>query len=341
MPDYPSQADGMKGGPLLLLFLTLLAAGCNRLATMESSPPERATYRVVHGWPILPDGHMLGQATGVGVDSRNHVFVFHRAGREWTDSFPSDPIPAATVAVFDGVTGQQVAAWGANQFIMPHGLTIDSRDNVWLTDVGRHQVYKFSSDGRLIFALGEAGVPGDDRSHFNLPTDVAVLPDGNFYVSDGYENTRVVKYSANGEYLFQWGTKGSGPGQFDLPHGIGVDEAGRVYVADRTNARVQVFDGAGKFLAEWKSPDLGRPYAVALGSQAKAFVVDGGDQPPAPPDRSRAFRLGLDGRIEATFGRFGNYDGQFVLGHDIAVGADDAVYVVDAWGNRVQKFVPQ
>lgn len=326
----------MKSGLLLLLVLTLMAAVCHGSPT---PPSERADYRVIHGWPILPDGYILGQATGVGVSSRNHVFVFHRAGREWTEPFPIDPIPTATIAVFDGATGQQVAAWGAGLFVMPHGLTIDDKDNVWLTDVGRHQIYKFTSDGRLLFALGEAGVPGDDRSHFNLPTDVAVLPDGSFYVSDGYENTRVIKFSATGEFLFQWGTKGSAPGQFELPHGIAVDKSGRVFVADRSNSRVQVFDDRGQFLAEWKSSELGRPYAVAVSPDAKVFVIDGGDQPPAPPDRSRAFRLSLDGKIETAFGRFGNYDGQFVLGHDIAVATDGAVYIVDAWGMRVQKFV--
>jgi NHL repeat len=166
----------LKSVHLFLLALTLLPAACHRTANVTTPASEQGHYRVVHGWPILPDGYMLGQATGVGVSSRNQVFVFHRAGREWSEPFPIDPIPTATIAVFDGATGQQVAAWGAGLFIMPHGLTIDDEDNVWLTDVGRHQVYKFTSDGRLLFTLGEAGVPGDDRSHFNLPTDVAVLP---------------------------------------------------------------------------------------------------------------------------------------------------------------------
>lgn len=298
-----------------------------------------AEYSVVHGWPNLPAGHMLGQATGVGVDSRNRVFVFHRAGREWSDTPPKKTIPFATVTVFDGATGDQIAEWGKDFFLMPHGLSIDAQDNVWLTDVQRHQVFKFSNDGELLLELGTARVPGEDASHFNLPTDVAVLPGGDFYVSDGYENARVVKFSRSGEFEFQWGNKGSGPGEFDLPHGISVDEEGRIYVADRSNLRVQVFNASGDYLSEWKSEQLGRPYGVAIGPAGKAYVVDGGDQPEHPPDRSQAFRLSLSGQIEAVFGSFGNQDGQFRLAHDIAVGGDGSVYVVDAWGMRVQKFV--
>jgi peptidylamidoglycolate lyase len=298
-------------------------------------------YSVVHGWPTLPAGRILGQATGVGVDSHNHVFVFHRAGREWSDVAPVEPIATATVTVFDGTTGKQIVEWGQGLFLMPHGLTIDKHDNVWLTDVQLHQVFKFTHDGDLLLALGTARVPGDDVSHFNLPTDVAVLPDGGFYVSDGYENTRVMKFLSTGVLEYEWGTKGSGPGEFDLPHGIAVDGEGRVYVADRSNLRIQVFSAKGDFIAEWKSTSLGRPYGVAIGPDGKAYVVDGGDQPLLPPDRSQAFRLSLSGDIEAVFGSFGNQDGQFRLGHDIAVGRDGAVYVVDAWGMRVQKFVPQ
>jgi peptidylamidoglycolate lyase len=300
-----------------------------------------AEYEVVHGWPSLPEGRILGQATGVGVDSHNHVFVFHRAGREWTTPFPPDAIQHPTVTVFDGDTGEQVAEWGREVFVMPHGLTVDNEDNVWLTDVGRHQVFKFTHDGELLMSLGTERVLGADSTHFGRPTDIAVLEDGEFYVSDGYLNTRVVKFSATGRFLFQWGTKGSGPGQFDLPHGIAIDGMGRVYVADRSNTRVQVFDPNGEYITEWGDAILGRPYGIAIGPKQKAYIVDGGDQPDSPPDRSRAFRLAIDGTVEAIFGRFGNYDGQFRLGHDIAVGSDGAVYVADAWGMRVQKFLPR
>lgn len=224
--------------------------------TVWAQAPAAPQYTVVHGWPVMPDGYMLVQATGVGVDSHDHVFVFHRAGRTWS-----------------------------------------------------------------------------------MPTDVAVRDDGDFYVSDGYANTRVARFGPDGVFRSQWGVKGAAAAQFDLPHGIALDAAGRVYVADRSNARVQGFDGEGRFVSEWKSAELGRPYAIAISPSGHALVIDGGDQPPAMPDRSRATRLTLDGTIESSFGRFGPYDGEFILGHDIAVGSDDAVYVVDAWGMRVQTFV--
>lgn len=269
----------------------------------------------------------------------DNVWVFHRAGREWSDPMPEKPIDRPTIALFDGRTGKMLRSWGSNRFIMPHGLTVDARDNIWLTDVGSHQVFKFGPDGRLLLTLGERRVSGSDHTHFNLPTDVAVLPDGSFYVSDGYANTRVVKFAADGRYQFEWGKRGTGPGEFDLPHAIAVDHRGRVYVADRSNARVQVFSPTGRFIQQWKGREFGRPYSVAIATADRAVVVDGGDQPERGPDRSGAALVNLDGRILGKFGRFGNQDGQFRLAHDVAVDRSGNVYVVDAWGQRVQKFV--
>ena len=328
----------------MALLALLTAAGDPSVGASNAKKPgvgRTITLEVVRGWPILPPGEILGQATGVGVDSHGNVLVFHRAGRVWAEPFPTEPIARPTVWVFDGSTGQFLRSWGAGMFIMPHGLTVDRDDNIWLTDVGLHQVFKFSPDGRLLLKLGEAGKPGDDAGHFNLPTDVALLGDGSVLVSDGYKNTRIAKFSADGTFLKTWGTPGTGPGQFDLPHGIDVDASGHVFVADRGNSRVQVFDGDGLFVAEWRGPEVGRPFAVAVGADGKAYVADGGDQPTEPPDRSGVAVLDREGKVLTRFGRFGNYDGQFRLAHDVAVGRDGAVYVADAWGQRVQKFVPR
>jgi peptidylamidoglycolate lyase len=299
----------------------------------------RAQYEVVPDWPVLPADQKLGTCAGIGVDSHGDVFVFHRNDRVWTNPFPETPIPEPTVSVFDGRTGKLLTSWGASEFVMPHGLTLDRQDNVWLTDVGRQQVFKYTHDGQLLLTLGERGQTGADQTHFNLPTDVAVLPDGSFYVSDGYRNTRVVKFDAAGHYEFEWGGPGSSPGQFRLPHGVAVDSRGHVYVCDRSNSRLQAFDPRGKFIAEWKGPDIGRPYGVAVSSNDHVFLIDGGDQAPGEPDHAKVVELDPDGNIVESFGSPGSAPGQFRLGHDIAVAPDGAVYVAEAKGKRVQKFI--
>ena len=287
---------------------------------------QAAGYQVVHGWPQLPEGFALGQVSGVGVDSHNHVWVFHRGDRP--------------ILCLDAASGKILASWGDGMFVTAHGLTVDSRDYIWVTDVGRHQVFQFSHRGELLATLGAKDVPGLDGNHFNQPTDVAVTPAGEVYVADGYGNSRVAKFDAGGKFLLDWGSKGDQPGQFDTPHGIALDTEGRVYVADRSNSRVQVFDGSGKFLAQWKSPELGRPWGLTVAPEGYLYVVDGGDLNPKPPDRGRVLRVARDGKILEQFGSFGSYDGQFYWAHDVAAGRNGAVYVTDVHlGMRVQKFV--
>lgn len=312
------------------------------LALLPAAAPAPAPdYAVVHGWPQLPEGRALGSAAGVGVTSQGTVLVFHRAYRTWSEPLPTDPIAAPTIAEFDAATGTLLREWGNGLFVMPHGLTVDSQDNVWLTDVALHQVFKFSREGRLLLTLGTRGVPGNDAIHFNRPTDVAVLPDGSFYVSDGYRNTRVVKFTAAGRFDFQWGAPGKGPGQFDTPHAVTLDAEGRVYVADRENDRVQVFTPRGQFIAQWKSAAIGRPYSVAMLGSAFALIADGGEQPDSPPDRSGVSVVSRSGTPLRRLGRWGNYDGQFMMAHDVASDAGGNLYVVDIAGRRVQKFAPR
>lgn len=307
----------------------LLATGV-LLAPGILGQTEEAPYQVVHGWPQYPEGFATREVGGVGVDSHGHVFVFHRGHRP--------------ILCLDGETGRILASWGDGMIASAHGLAVDAQDNVWVTDIGRHQVIKFSHDGELLMTVGAKDVPGDDARHFNRPTDVAVAPNGDFWVADGYGNSRVVRFTARGEYVTQWGRKGDKPGEFDTPHGITLDKQGRLYVADRGNARIQVFDGNGKLLAVWKSEELGRPWGVEVGPDGYLYVADGGDihLEPGPYERNRALKLDLDGRIVAKWGSFGSYDGQFYWAHDIAVGPKGEVYVGDVWwGMRVQKFVPR
>jgi peptidylamidoglycolate lyase len=317
-----------------LLVAALFAAD---VIAQQESPSE--PYAVVHGWPTLPDGMVLGQVSGVAVDSHNHVFIFHRAESSWAAD-KTKPISSPAILCFDGASGKLLSSWGEHRFLEPHGLRVDSHDNVWVTDRALQQVFKFSHDGKLLLAIGTERVGGLDATHFDKPTDIAFASDGSIYVSDGYGNNRVAKFAPDGKFLVDWGHKGQGPGEFDLPHSVAVDAHGLVYVADRSNSRIQVFDASGKFLKMWSSPELGRPWSLTVGPDNLLYVVDGGDLKPAPPDRGQVLKLDLSGKILAKWSRFGNYDGQIYWGHDIAVGKDGAVYVGDVYhGMRIQKFI--
>ncbi|WP_437320076.1 hypothetical protein [Sorangium sp. So ce385] len=181
--------------------------------------------------------------------------------------------------------------------------------------------------------LGCAASP----EQLDRPTNVAFGLDGDVYVADGYNHARIARFSAGGELLSEWGEKGFGRGQFDTPHGIATDDEGRVYVADRENARVQVFSADGGYLAQWKSAALGRPWAIAFGPDRHVYVVDGGDQDPERP-RGHVLRINLDGEIVDRWGTSGDGAGEIDWGHGIAVGQDGSVYVTSLRGRGVQKF---
>lgn len=294
-------------------------------------------YAVVHGWPALPANRVLGPCSGVAVNGKGEVLVLHR-GNRGTDAKGLTPVREPVVEIFDGATGKLLREWGAGLFVVPHGISVGPDDHVWITDTGTSQVFEFAPDGTLLRTLGERGVPGADSTHFDRPTDVAPMADGSFYVADGYGNSRVARFAADGKLLFQWGTRGTGAGQFNIPHALAVDAKGRVYVADRVNDRVQVFDAKGRYLTEWKSTAIGRPFGLALLPGSRIAILDGGSNPGKVPDHDGVTIATLDGRQVEHFGRMGNQDGQFWIAHDIAADRAGNLYVVDIAGQRVQKF---
>ena len=309
--------------------------------TRKFTPPRNISqhYHVVHDWPIVPDNTMLDEVSAVGVDSHGNVFVLMRGGRKWPDSGEMDktPIPVATVHVFDGKTGQFITKWGEKVMALPHGLTVDANDNVWITDVALQQVFKFSHDGKLLLTVGEKGVAGEDTGHFNLPSGVATVKDGSFYVSDGYRNSRIVKFSPEGKYLLEWGKKGNADGELNLPHCVAVDYSLKVYVADRENKRIQIFDANGKFLRKIAGPPFITPQSIAVARDGTIYVTESGNE--APPDETGVLVLRPDGSFIERVGRYGNYDGQVQDPHWVAVGKNGELYVADFAGKRVQKFV--
>ncbi len=311
-------------------------------AKKNKSEQDFAKYELANNWPNLPQGYNLGQVTGIDVDTSQHVVLIHRAGRRWktlNEVFPDTPISANTVLELDRNSGKLLHSWGAGLFIMPHGLKVDKENNVWITDVGLQQVLKFSHEGKLLMKLGEARVAGNDALHFNYPTDVAFATDGCFYVSDGYRNSRVVKFSKEGKFLFEWGKKGSGEGEFNTPHGIDLDAQGNVYVADRENNRVQKFDANGHFLKQWKNDVAVQLYALKVDQKNNhVFAVDYLTVNDTLIKGSDIIALDTAVNFISRFGRTGLYNGPFCRYHDVTIDDEGSIYVGDILGNRIQKF---
>ncbi|THD68784.1 hypothetical protein E7Z59_00190 [Robertkochia marina] len=331
---------------VLTMYLIFFFVGFNSSESIQKTiDSKNVSYRLAEGWPLMSPTFKLGNPTGIGIDSNGDVIIFHRANRIWTEPMPKDLIDRNTVVKLDPKTGQIKEEWGSNLFVMPHGLEVDKDDNVWVTDVGLHQVMKFDKHGNLLLTLGEPGVNGSDALHFDMPTDVAVASDGSFYVSDGYGNSRVMMFSSEGDFLMEWGTEGEMEGEFITPHGVDLDNEGNVYVADRENNRIQKFNKEGGFLRSWKNPDAKQLYALAFDTfnqtlfaidfdftdQDQGWKIHGSD--------IMGFSSDLEPKIK--FGRTGNYQGPVTRYHDIAVDPEGNIYVGDILGNKVQKFIKE
>jgi peptidylamidoglycolate lyase len=330
------------------LAVALVATACffscaGKKANQENNKSPSA-YERVTTWPDLGNGYTLSQPTGIGIDTSDHVFVFHRAGRKWTTPFPDSVISQNTILELDNETGKIIHAWGAGYFVMPHGLTVDKENNVWVTDVALHQIFKFSHDGKLLMKLGTAKTPGNDSLHFNLPTDVAVADNGSFYVSDGYGNSRVAKFSASGKYMGSWGSYGNKAGEFIIPHGIAIDRKQNLYVADRQNNRIQVFDTSGHFIKEIKNDaQVAQLPSITIDKTDQLFAID--YDPRKKPDStvtgSTIFTFDAGHQVKEHFGITGSADRTTCWLHDIAVDSKGNIYAGDIVGLQILKFKPK
>lgn len=336
---------GRMRGPTSMLVagaaaLTLAVADAGlRPGPAAAAAPD---YEEVKGWPRLPAGFQMGEAAGVAVDTDGHVLVFHRPGRGF-DTAATALLNDPAVLEFDPQDGRLIRSWGANTFLVPHGITIDHANNVFLTDVALQQVFKFSHDGRLLFSVGEPRVGKWDATHFNQPTDVAIRPDGSFYVSDGYVNSRIAIFDSRGRWLREWGKKGAGPGEFSNPHGLTfVTGNTDVIVADRQNSRLQLFDRNGAFKREWigakDAATTGRVFSVAAGADGSLYVgIRRADYDTA---HTGVLKLDREWKIVAAVGFDRPGDPVFNAVHDLAVGRDGSIYVAETRTKRVVKLRP-
>jgi DNA-binding beta-propeller fold protein YncE len=301
-----------------LLVACIAATLSASLALAQVMPPRQAVaelgYKVVTDFFEYPPNWIEGETSGVAVNSRGHIYLFQRA-KPYLSEFDEK--------------GKFVRSFADSLFDHPHGLRIDADNNVWTTDDANHTVLKLSPAGKVLLVLGRRNNGGEANWLFNKPADVAFSSKGDIYVADGYGNSRIVKFDRDGNYLMAWGTYGSEPGQFKLPHSVVIDRADRVYVADRENARIQIFDADGRFLSQWTG--IGYPYGLCLTPDQHIWMIDGGFD--------RIVELDQNGKILGALGSPGHKPGQFAWGHFMAFAAGKII-AADVLNWRFQVFVP-
>lgn len=305
------------------------------LSPIEGQTPALPNpYRLVENWAQLPAAMKWGQVISVDPDSHGNIWVFHRGD-----------VP---LLEFDA-SGKFLKGVGQGMFVQAHGLYIDREDNLWVTD-GRakdgrgQQVFKLSPEGKILMTLGKAGVSGTTEDTFNSPSDIVIAPNGDILVADGHgqnTNARVVRFSKEGRFIKAWGKKGSGPGDFDIPHAIALDSQGRVFIGDRNNNRIQIFDQDGKFIDQWKQ--FGRPSGIFIAKDDTMYVVDSESNSARNPGYKRGVRIGSakDGSLTAMIPDLEPLpDTSPTIGAEgVTVDARGNVYCADVGHMRLLKFV--
>ena len=310
--------------------VVVILLGTSTLAQRPSDPallvPETAPeldYVLAPTAVTLPAGVTMGATASVAFDANGHLFVLTRGDKTFFEFNPD---------------GSFIRSFGDKLFTRSHGLRIDRDGNLWATDVGGHIVVKMTRDGQPLLTIGTKGEAGEwneaTGSHkLNQPNDVVLAGNGDVFVAQGHTpgaegDARVLKFDKNGKFIKSWGGKGSGPGRFQVAHGIAIDAKGLVWVADRENQRIQLFDQDGKFVREVKYKGL--PCSLDIGRQYM-YMVNG--------FAGQVLRLDLNGKVLAAMGKPGKGPGEFGEAHMIAVSQKDEIYVADSVNAALVKFV--
>ena len=334
-------------GLSLLRFCVIGNAAETPLPAAESAPVSAypridlaPQYKVVAGWPAKPANIEWGGMPSIAVDGDDNVWIFTRKN------------PMVQIYASDG---RYLGGWREeNPKAVPHALKFDREGNVWLVDAGLHVVRKYSRDGRLLQVIGTLGELGEDATHFNSPTDIAFAPNGDILVSDGYGNNRIARFDATGRFIKAWGKLGVTPGLFSIPHALAFDSKGRLYVADRNNVRIQIFDVDGQLLDVWSNIIV--PWGFWISPQDEIWVCGSTPMPWRTDPRYPTAPLGCppQDQLFAKFDPAGRMlqltmipkgvDGQEKPGelnwfHTMAIDSKGDIYAGDIIGKRAQKFI--
>jgi DNA-binding beta-propeller fold protein YncE len=288
-------------------------------AQMEKAP--LLPYAAVPHGVVLPESVPLGRPSSVAFDSHGHLLVFTRADQPLLE--------------IDATSGALVKAFGEGRYVRSHGLRVDPEGNIWTTDVAGHTVTKMDASGTVLLTLGTKGQPGgwDEAAGSRLlfePNDVGFAPSGDVIVVQGHGKgePRALRFDRNGKFVTSWGGLGTGPGQFDQSHSVVVDRDGLVYIADRQNHRVQVFDLNGKYLKEWKFAGL--PCGLYLGRDGRMFLASGFS--------GQILQIDAHGAAVGMFGQPGRGFGEFGEAHYLTVAPNDDIYVADTINPALHRF---
>jgi DNA-binding beta-propeller fold protein YncE len=337
-----------------------MAADPGLMSDLVERPLPNPNPTVVLDWAPLPDGRVWGSTAGIDIGPDGHVWAYDRCGGGLDGGCESNP-ELDPIFKFDKDTGEVLTSFGAGLFVTPHGFHVDSDGNVWATDFAGneagtkgHQVFKFSPDGEVLLRLGEAGVPGSGPGQLNQPCDVITAPNGDIFVSDGHSGQgagipppgstgRILKFNSEGEFIKEWGEIGWAPGQFRTPHAMEFDSQGRLYVADRGNHRIQVFDQDGNaILDENDRPVIYMNYSRISGlyitDDDTLYAIDSESGVANHPGWKTGVRIGPAGEDRVT-GFIPPHAHetrvlQGVAGEGVAVDADGNVYAAEGPGSR-------